>query len=142
MTANQKSVTLGILLFAIAVTSAVYLIKRGPPAQGEVILETSQPEIVRGADQPATNLHARQEWAADFQKKMKARNYTIRVMAADPPDHRRLLLRWGRDQTPDDREHMDNLQRLSEPFYEKLRRLGFKRVEMYLEQRQVWRKAL
>jgi len=82
------------------------------------------------------------EWAEDFQKKMTARNYTIRVVAADPPEYRRLVLRWGREQSADDREHMDNLQRRSEPFYVKLRKLGFKRVEMYIDRRQIWRKDL
>jgi len=141
MTANAKSVVLGLLLFSIAVTSAAYLIMRGPPPEGEVVLQASEPTIVKGADEPKTGQHPRADWAADFQGQMRARNYSVKVSTAGQ-DHQTFRMRWPRDLSPDDREHMEQLQTSSKPFYDKLGRLGFKRIEMVLGRREVWSKNL
>lgn len=141
MTANTKSVVLGLLLFAIAVTSAAHLIMRGPPPEGEIILQASEPALVKGADAPKTGKHPRVDWAAEFQGKMRARNYAVQVSTAGP-DHRVFQMRWPRDISPDDREHMQQLQTRSMPFYERLGRLGFSRVEMFLGRSVVWSRNL
>lgn len=144
MTANLKSVILGLLLFAIAVTFALYLIKRGPlpetHARGEVLLKASRPDIVLGADQPRSADHPRVAWARDYQEKMKQRNWSV-VIRTSGDEHRTFELRWKRDQSGDDREHMHKLQ-TAEPFYDKLRRLGFTKATMHVGRREVWTKNL
>jgi hypothetical protein len=146
MTANQKSVVLGLLLFAITVTFALYLIMRGPlpelrpRGRGEVHLEASRPDVVLGANQPRTAEHPRVSWAREYQERMKQRNWSV-VIRTSGDEHRTFEMRWKRDQSGDDREHMHKLQSAG-PFYEKLRRLGFTKATMHVGRREVWTKNL
>jgi hypothetical protein len=133
-------VYIALIIIGVLTASITFLLRWPPPKKPEIVLTASRPAFVRGRDQPNTGVHPRAEWAASWERQMKAKGWKLRVKTSGE-EHRTMELHWGRDRSKQDEVHMKQLQ-TAEGFFRMLRDRLFDRLTLFVERRRVFDKRL